>query len=272
MRLSATRVSAGASTGGPSLETRALAAIRRSGGWLYGIPASGAGVFTDSAGTIPATAVGDVLGHVNDRVGINHATQATQASKPIIGTLANGRRAVRFDGANDFLSLPTGAIFNPHADHWTVAAVIHNSPGGGVIQVVSGSSNSGNSNSIACQLFVSSNPQLPRGLWRSDSGALVQFDSTSAMVAGTPYVLTLQRNSNMGVFRVNGVQQGALQALPTSGITVNTANIGISVRTTQVFPLNGFAVVAGGNGTLQNTDRAVIEQYLAQQVGASLGG
>jgi hypothetical protein len=68
MQLGASRLSAGrASSSGPSLETLALAAIRRNNGSLWGVAASNAGLFTDSAGTTPASAVGDVLGLVTDR-------------------------------------------------------------------------------------------------------------------------------------------------------------------------------------------------------------
>lgn len=254
---------------GLTLEASALASIRRAGGWLHGIPSSGVGVFTDSAGTIPATAVGDVLGRVNDRAGVNHATQATQASKPIIGTLANGRRAIRFDGANDFLSLPPAAVFNAHADHWAVAAFVKMG-GDGLGQVLCGSSNTSNNNSLACQVFLDTTNTV-RAIWRTDAGTSSTVSTVGTVTIGSPTVVTAQRTSNIGTLRLNGASVGTPQTLPTSGITVNTANVGISVRPVNASPLNGFAVVAAGNGTLQDADRSIIERYLAQQIGASLG-
>jgi hypothetical protein len=40
--------------------------------------------YIDSTGTQPVTAVGVLVGKTNDRVGTNHATQATTASKPLV--------------------------------------------------------------------------------------------------------------------------------------------------------------------------------------------
>lgn len=87
----------------PTLLHQALSTIRRNGGTLIGIPDNFAGTYTDSTGTTPVTAVGDVIGKLNDRVGTNNATQPTTASKPLVAVNAQGKKVISFDGSNDFL-------------------------------------------------------------------------------------------------------------------------------------------------------------------------
>lgn len=63
-------------------------------------------VFTDAAGTIPAT-VGDPVGYIADKSGNdNHAVQSTTASKPILREDAGGRRYLEFDRLDDKFPVP----------------------------------------------------------------------------------------------------------------------------------------------------------------------
>src|SRR3989304_2387171 len=63
-------------------------------------------LFTDSSGTIPVTADGDVIGYAADLSGNgNHATQGTLANKPLYKTgIQNGLSVARFDGSDRLLS------------------------------------------------------------------------------------------------------------------------------------------------------------------------
>lgn len=62
-------------------------------------------LFQDSAGTIPVTASGQVVGRILDKSGRgNHATQPLAASKPIFRDVG-GLRYLEFDGADDFISV-----------------------------------------------------------------------------------------------------------------------------------------------------------------------
>ena len=65
-------------------------------------------LFTDSAGTIPVTADGDVIGYAADKSGNgNHATQATTLNKPLWkAAIQNGLGAGLWDGSNDYLLMP----------------------------------------------------------------------------------------------------------------------------------------------------------------------
>jgi hypothetical protein len=91
--------------GGGTIAQRALSAIRRLGGSVRFVPDNYAGTFIDSTGLTPITAVGDVIGRVNDRgVGTQNATQPTTVNKPLVGQNAQGRKTMVFDGSNDGLS------------------------------------------------------------------------------------------------------------------------------------------------------------------------
>ena len=67
-----------------------------------------AGLWQDSVGGTPAASDGDVVGAWADQSGnARHATQATTSKKPLLKlAIQNGRDVVRFDGGDDWLSLP----------------------------------------------------------------------------------------------------------------------------------------------------------------------
>ena len=68
-------------------------------------------MFQDSAGTTPATAVGQAVGRILDKSGRgNHASQATPTRRPILRQDAGGRYYLEFDGVDDVLF--TGSV-NP---------------------------------------------------------------------------------------------------------------------------------------------------------------
>lgn len=107
--------------------------------WL---DASAAGdLYQNSDGTVPAVNAGDPVGYWRDRSGNNrHATQATGGSRPVVGTL-NSRRALTFDGSNDFLS-GTNPFTLAQPTTWLLVAKANGSIGASVGQnVFDGSTN-----------------------------------------------------------------------------------------------------------------------------------
>ena len=76
--------------------------------WLDASDAST--LFTDSAGTIAATADGDAVGKWSDKSGgSNHTTQADGTKKALLKlNTQNSKNSVRFDGVNDNLKSLTG--------------------------------------------------------------------------------------------------------------------------------------------------------------------
>jgi len=67
-------------------------------------------LFTDSAGSTPATADGDPVGRWADKSGnSNHTIQADGTKKPLLKVnILNGKNIIRNDGVNDFLKSTTG--------------------------------------------------------------------------------------------------------------------------------------------------------------------
>ena len=82
--------------------------------WLDAADAST--LFTDSGGTIAATADGDVVGRWADKSGnTRHATQSDGTKKPALKlALENGRNAIQFDVSNDTISGTAGANYPRH--------------------------------------------------------------------------------------------------------------------------------------------------------------
>lgn len=68
-----------------------------------------AGVFQDAAGTTPATAASDPVGHWHDQSGAgHHATQSSAGARPALAAAAvNGLPALTFDGSGTFLNVPS---------------------------------------------------------------------------------------------------------------------------------------------------------------------
>jgi hypothetical protein len=89
----------------PAWSPAELFAASEQGIWLD--PSDLSTVFTDTAGTTPAT-VGQAVARINDKSGRgNHATQATTARRPILRQDSGGLYYLEFDGVDDSMSTPT---------------------------------------------------------------------------------------------------------------------------------------------------------------------
>lgn len=91
--------------GNPNLAPDTLTRVSYAGINLW-LDVSAPGVlFQDSAGTIPATLDGDVVGRFVDARGVIYLRQNTTANKPQLKlAVQNGLSVLRFDGSDDFLS------------------------------------------------------------------------------------------------------------------------------------------------------------------------
>jgi hypothetical protein len=67
-------------------------------------------LFTDVAGTIPVTAIGDLVACWKSSVGSSMMTQATSTKRPSIQRRSDGKYVLRFDGIDDELTNATGLI------------------------------------------------------------------------------------------------------------------------------------------------------------------
>lgn len=96
----------GGAGGAGGFQPSTLFATGEQGIWLD--PSDLTTMFQDSAGTTPVTAAGQVVGLIRDKSGnSNHASQATEASKPILRN-TGALWWLEFDGVDDFLE--TAAI------------------------------------------------------------------------------------------------------------------------------------------------------------------
>ena len=199
----------------------------------------------------------------------NHATQPTTANKPVIAALPNGKRAMKFDGSNDLMNLGAGAVLSNAADHWACAAFIADTVGSGV-RVLYGCSSTASATPLVCQLFIDPRPRV---IWRTDDNVnSVPSPGLGAdIVAGVPNVLTGARIGSTGYMWLNG-QLAWSGSITGSVSTVNTANIGASVRNATVSYFAGKLATAAGQSTLAETDRVLIERFMAQQIGAQYLG
>jgi hypothetical protein len=86
---------------GGGFDPVSLFAAGEQGAWYD--PSDLSTVFTDTAGTTPAT-VGQSVARINDKSGRgNHATQATVAAQPILRQTAGGLYYLEYDGVDDDL-------------------------------------------------------------------------------------------------------------------------------------------------------------------------
>jgi hypothetical protein len=96
-----------------------------------------AGLYTDNAGTIPATADGDTIGRWADQSGNGyHASQTTAGSRPTL-KIINGKRYIRFDGTADNLGSSTLTL----GTTCTIYAVVRRGSGTGFRRVISNENN-----------------------------------------------------------------------------------------------------------------------------------
>jgi len=104
---------------GASFSPLSLFAAGEQGFWYD--PSDFSTMFQDSAGSIPATAVGQPVGLILDKSGRgNHASQPTAINRPILRQDAGGKYYLEFNGVN--MSLSTATIDFTGTDKMTVFA------------------------------------------------------------------------------------------------------------------------------------------------------
>jgi hypothetical protein len=104
------QISIGLSPANPATPKGAFSPSSIAGLQLW-LDASDSGtLYTDSAGSTPATADGDPVGRWADKSGNNnHTIQADGTKKPLLKVnILNGKSIIRNDGVNDFLKSTTG--------------------------------------------------------------------------------------------------------------------------------------------------------------------
>lgn len=110
------QISIGLSPANPATPKGAFSPLSIAGLQLWLDASDSTTLFTDSAGSTPATADGDVVGRWADKSGnTRHATQSDGTKKPALKlALENGRNAIQFDVSNDTISGTAGANYPRH--------------------------------------------------------------------------------------------------------------------------------------------------------------
>lgn len=236
----------------------------------YSYVAAGTGTSTDwiaysnaAFGSISGISIREVLG--------SHATQPTTASKPLVTQLANGTKALDFDGSNDLLTLSSGAILQQGSDHFVTAAFVLDAVG--ATQTIYATSSTTAVNPLIATFDITTLGKLV-GYWRDNAGASKTCTSTTTLVAGVPYVATIAKVGINYTLWINGVVEATVAGAALGTTTVDTANIG-----TQNYGgalnnrLNGKIIdIVIDQGTLTEADRKTIERNMAQRAGVTYAG
>jgi hypothetical protein len=214
---------------------------------------SDAGLYSDLAGTTPATADGTAIALWKDQSGnFNHLAQATSGARPLVKTnQISGLPCVRFDGSDDFFWLTSAFVPAGH----TMYALLK-IPGTDVYTIISG---------------------RPKSLqWRMDGGKqrLVESITTDlgfgsgTMAAGTWTQVNASWDFTNGVFRMAGASDGAVSVANKAGEVWKAvgANIGAFDGRAELFAgdMACLAVYAGVHST---GDRQTVEAWITAELG-----
>lgn len=225
-------------------------------------------LFQDSAGTVPVTAAGQVVGMMKDKSGRgNHAIQATVGSKPILRSAGN-LWYLEFDGVDDFL-VTTSVNFTA-TDKMSVFAGLRKLSDAAVGIVLELSQNSNTQNG-AFFLAAPGGVGDPNIAFRSNGTSVPQ---SSVVTVATPATVVVSALSDISApsqaIRVNG------QIGPIIATTQGVGNYGnypmyIARRGGTTLPFKGYMyglIVRGAT-----TDASVVasnEKYMATKAGVTL--
>lgn len=243
-----------------------LFSIGEQGAWFD--PSDMATLFQDDAGTVPVTAADQVVGRMLDKSGnANHASQSTEASKPILrnsGTLW----WLEFDGVDDFML--TTAISFVSTDEISIFAGVRKTSDAAVAIVAELSVDSNTQNGAFFLAAPGANA-TPNFAYRSN-GTVRPASSAITLAAPATAVLTglSDISAPSQLIRSNGIN-GIMVA--TSQGTGNYGNyplyIGRRGGATLPFLGNLYGLIARGVLT-GAASLSATEKYMASKAGITL--
>lgn len=247
-----------------TLLQQAIAAIRRNNGALFYVPSNFAGAWTDSAGTDPVDAIGDVIGRMTDRTGGSAvATQATTANKPTVQINAQGRYVMRFDGGrNDSLTtnITTGN------EGWVCAGVTFGRADVAVETVFC----SGAGNGLEKGVWLARIGSLTENSWRvqTANGSSVSAPVVNTLaLRNTPRVVEGGWTASTAIAAVDGVE--ASSAKTGDATSAQTARIGADLA--GAHRLSGHMTAQVICPVLPSAaDRAIIRKWVGSLQGQTL--
>lgn len=251
---------------GGSFDPSILFANGEQGTWFD--PSDLSTVFSDTAGTTPAT-VGGTVARINDKSGRgNHATQATAASRPILRQSGN-LYYLEFDGTDDFLS--TSAINFSGSDKVTLWAGVRNLVGTSTGSFTELTADHGGNNG-GFGLMVPSGNNNNRILFGARGTVWATAPSSPTFAAPFTAIATGQASiaEDSVILRTNGA------TISTSSDDLGTGNFANAAlymgrRGGASLPFNGYSyglITRGGVTTPAII--AQIERYMANKTGVAL--
>lgn len=244
----------GISGGGP-VEDPAFPLARSLAASIYDFSPDGGGVFTDTAGTTPASAAGALIARASDLTYTDHATQATAGSRPAIGT-ASGVTGAIFTADALYITRGTGA------SGYIGAALIVGAAGVNRDAICNGGNNAA-SRGVGIRRVTGGNIRFS---W-ADGAVQGGINSSTAPAEGSVLVAEIVWTPTERRLYLNG-SLAAEQTGSTVGLDSSTP-IGFGINPALAGAWNGgicAAVVLPGTAPTP-TQRATFGSWLAGQVG-----
>ena len=223
-------------------------------------------MFTNTAGTTPAT-VGDSVARINDKSGRgNHATQDVFASRPILRQTAGGQYYLEFDGVGDFLQTPT---ITPNTDKAQLFAGVRKLSDANAAGLLSMGSPGGNGSMELRAPDTSSNSRY----LVETGGTVLRQSATSSAPSPTTDIIsvltdiaapltTLRRNGSVAQSNINGMGTGNFLAYP----------VFIGARGGTSIPFNGhiYSLIIRFGANLDAATIESVEGFVADKTGVTL--
>lgn len=256
-------------TSGPS-SPAGLFALGEQGAWYD--PSDLSTLWQDAAGTVPVTTAGQLVARIDDKSGNdNHATQATEASRPAYQTDGN-IHWLDFDGTDD--GMTTGAIdFSASDEMGVFVAMEKNSDT--VAGVVVELSTAWTTNAGSFAVTVNSNSGAADYAGVARGNATLSANQISISGSDQPALAVVSSlhdiSGDSSVLRINGEQVNEATGDKGAGNFGNYAmNIGARNNAASLY-LDGNiygVIVRGAASTAVQTSNA--EAYLAAKSGVAL--
>jgi len=177
-------------------------------------------MWKDTAGTTPVTAVDDLVARIDDKSGNGfHATQATEANRPVLKQDGNGNYYLLFDGTND--GMVTSVIDFTSTDEMSVFAGMRKLSDAAIGYIVDHNSPQSSTNAFA--MTAPQTVGTSDVSFRSRGSGLNAFATYSSLAAPVSSVLTGMANifSDVVILRSNGVQVASSSTDQGTGNYVN---------------------------------------------------
>lgn len=225
-------------------------------------------MYQDEAGTVPVTTAGDPVGRIEDKSGNgNHATQSTDASRPVLQK-ANGLWYLGFDGVDDRLS--TGNIDFTTSDKITILMALHKTSDAATASVSELSALGAVNGSIEVRAPNGNGSDNYRF---GSKGTAVSYITAAGFAAPVTNVITCVGGiaADVALLRVDGVQEASGATDQGTG-TFGDHALHIGARLNDTIPFNGNVygyIIVGA--LLSDTQTDNTEAYLASKADRYFG-